>query len=318
MIKPAGTPAGFFSFIDMSCDIESAVRIACLLDVTARKPGNVHPLAAFADCDWEAFAASAEAIAPVLAGAAGRSLGETILRAVEATRERVGRNTNLGMILLLAPLATVPPDEPVDRATLGRVLARTTFDDCHLVYEAIRLARPGGLGSANVQDVTAPPTVTLIEAMRLASGRDDVAKQYVDGFSDVLTLSGRFSARDLPALEREIVNAQLELLAARADTLIGRKCGKEVAIEATRLASDALAAGGLGTSEGRQRVTRLDAWLRGDGSRRNPGTTADLIAAGVFVAIRNGAAPCFAARDVTAYAQEIRRSGETLPPTASR
>src|SRR5687768_40558 len=101
--------------------IEAAVRAACLLEVTARKVGNVHPLAAFADCDWEAFAASAEAIAPVLGRAPGRPLGETILEAVVATKQRVGRNTNLGMILLLAPLAAVPESEEL-RPGAGRVL----------------------------------------------------------------------------------------------------------------------------------------------------------------------------------------------------
>lgn len=289
--------------------LETALRTACLLEVTARKPGNVHPLASFDDCDWETFATSAEAIAPVLAGAAGRPLGETILRAVEATKERVGRNTNLGMILLIAPLAAVPIGSSL-KSGIERVLSSTTIDDCRLVYEAIRTARPGGLGTADREDVSAEPTMNLREAMRLAADRDDVALQYVTGFSTVFELATLFSATRLAELEEQILLAFLGRLAQHPDSLIARKCGLDMARESSRLAAECLSSE---TSEPRtaltsDRVSQIDAFLRADGNRRNPGTTADLIAAALFVAIQENRIPCFDAASIRAYAVELRRA----------
>lgn len=304
--------------------IEEAVRAACLWEVTARKVGNVHPLASFADCDWEAFAASADAIAPVLGGAAGRPLGESIFLAVEATRERVGRNTNLGMILLLAPLAAVPDDgaptqEGVERvrAAVRGVLDATTVEDCRLLYDAIRLARPGGLGKAEREDVSAPPTVTLVEAMRLAADRDAVARQNANGFEQAFVSSYAFLAADPVTLERQIVATHLGLIADGFETLIARKCGPETAAEAARRAAEvrqAIADRGPGGDA----LTLFDAWLRADGNRRNPGTTADLIAAALFLAIRRGVVHRLGTTEALAYAHEIRRSGRPLPDFASR
>jgi triphosphoribosyl-dephospho-CoA synthase len=322
--------------------IEDAVRTACLLEVTARKVGNVHPLAAFADCDWEAFAASAEAVAPVLGGAAGRPLGETILRAVEATNAAVGRNTNLGMVLLLAPLAAASGGGAAPRReAVRRVLEETTVDDAKRLYEAIRLARPGGLGTAEREDVAVPPTVTLAEAMRLAADRDAVARQYDNGFDDVFAFARHFSATEpagatggssasaecpsthepensvappttvfspawLP-LERQIVTAHIEMIAAGLETLITRKCGPETAVEVQRRAAGVLDVIKVGGPDAERAFADFDAWLRADGNRRNPGTTADLIAASLFVAIREGRVACFEAGKVRGFAEDICR-----------
>ncbi|MGC1273995.1 MAG: triphosphoribosyl-dephospho-CoA synthase [Planctomycetaceae bacterium] len=298
-------------------DKHAAIHTACLLEATARKPGNVHPLAAFADCDWETFAVSAEAIAPVLAGAASRPLGESILRAVEATQTRVGRNTNLGMILLLAPLAAVPEDQLISIESIAGVLDRTTVEDCRLVYEAIRRAHPGGLGSTKKEDVAAAPTVTLVEAMRLAADRDAVARQYANGFADVLAWSVLFTAADVQSLEGQIVVRHSEMISRGLETLIARKCGPTIAAEATRRAAILFTT--FLSNEPRIEVALadFDAWLRADGNRRNPGTTADLIAASLFVAIRDGRIPCFAADEVRTYGDALRRSGGMLPFPAS-
>lgn len=286
--------------------IETTLRTACLLEVTARKPGNVHPLAAFADCNWEAFAASADAIAPVLAGAGSRPLGESILRAVEATKERVGRNTNLGMILLIAPLAAVPVDQDL-REGVRQVLAKTTVDDCRLVYEAIRLARPGGLGKAAEEDVAAAPSVSLTQAMKLASHRDDVARQYDCDFADVFELAGSLRGTTLPEVETQIVAAFVGRLATRLDTLILRKCGVEIAQRASELAAACVTPGLPESSV--DGLSQLDQFLRADGNRRNPGTTADLLAAALLVAIRKRQIPCFNADEVHAFAERLRGAG---------
>ena len=100
----------------------------------------------------------------------------------------VSTNTNLGMILLLTPLAAVPPT--IDLADgVEQVLAATTRDDARLVYQAIRLASPGGIGRVDEQDVADEPTMTLREVMALAADRDLVARQYAGGFQEVLSRS---------------------------------------------------------------------------------------------------------------------------------
>jgi len=260
-------------------------RIACLLEVTARKPGNVHRSADFeGDAYYLDFALSAGAIAGPLDRARTIGVGRAVFEAVEATRRVVATNTNLGMVLLLAPLAAVPEGTALGPG-VAEVLARTTVDDAVLVYRAIRLARPGGLGSVDEQDVAAEPTIPLVEAMRLAAGRDLVARQYAEGYADVFGLALPALAGGIAAgrgIESAIVGAYLATLAAGPDTLIARKRGRAVAEEASRRASEAIRSGDL---------DGLDAWLRGDGHARNPGATADLIAAALFAALVDGTIP---------------------------
>src|SRR4029453_11018165 len=136
-------------------DVATAAQLACLLEVSAAKPGNVSPGRHFPDARYEDFLASAAAIGSPLAGAGTRPVGATVRLAIEATRNWVPSNTNVGLVLLLvppAPAATL--ESPVDdwatlRKTLRRVLAETTVDDAIDVYVAIRLAAPGGVGRAD-------------------------------------------------------------------------------------------------------------------------------------------------------------------------
>jgi triphosphoribosyl-dephospho-CoA synthase len=265
-------------------------QLACLLEATARKPGNVHRFRDFDDVHYLDFLLSAAAIAEALDDAPQTGVGRTILRAVEATRRVVSTNTNLGMILLLAPLAAVPIGKDL-RQGVETVLGETTIEDASLVYRAIRLASPGGLGKAQNQDIDDEPTVNLREAMALAADRDLVARQYAHAFADVFD-------RALPALrtsiergrplETAIVAAYLVFLADRPDSLIARKRGDAVALEASRLASGVLAAGWPDTSEGAEAIDAFDAWLRLDGNARNPGASADLTTAALFAALRDG------------------------------
>lgn len=255
---------------------------ACLLEVTARKPGNVHRGRDFADLTFVDFLLSAAAVGPALDRAAGRRVGVTVLDGVRATRTVVRTNTNLGILLLLAPLAAVPDGHDL-RAGMNGILDRLDVEDSRLAYAAIRLANPGGLGRAAEQDVADEPTLPLREIMRLAAGRDLVARQYADGFRIVFDEGVPALCRGLEqagALEPAIIQCQLRLLADHPDSLIARKCGPAVAAEASRRARAVL--------DGVATLAELDAWLTADGHRRNPGTTADLVTACLFVALRQG------------------------------
>ena len=284
------SPAEF----DANTHLAEAIRLACVLEASAAKPGNVHPRAAFPDLTFEDFVRSAEAIAPVLAHTVDVGVGRTVFLAIEATRAVVTSNTNLGIVLLLAPLAAVPRDRTL-REGLSDVLSRLTRDDAAWVYRAIRLAQPGGLGTTASEDVAHEPTGTLLEVMTLAAERDGVASQYANGFAWVLQEGAPFLASigsDFAQhWDAAIIELQLRLMAEHPDTLIARKCGAEVAQEASRLARDCLqelARLPLASDQRAECVIDFDHWLRADGHRRNPGTTADLVAACLFAAIREG------------------------------
>ena len=268
----------------------SLAQVACLLEATARKPGNVHRFRDFSDSHYLDFGLSALAIGPALDCAGSDGVGAAVLAAVRATRSLVTTNTNLGMILLLAPMAAVPVGEPLATG-IERVLGSLTVVDARRVFEAVRLAKPGGLGTAPDQDLSGEPTVTLREAMRLAAGRDSVARQYVNGFADVLDLALAFLAESLGEchpLETAIVAAHLNVLARLPDTLIARKRGENEANEASRRAAEVIARGWPGDAEGVRLCEEFDRWLRAEGHARNPGTTADLVAAALFAGLREG------------------------------
>jgi triphosphoribosyl-dephospho-CoA synthase len=270
-------------------EVAAAGQLACLLEVSAPKPGNVSPGRHFHDTRYEDFLASAVAIGPALAAAGENPLGTTIRRAVEATLTWTRSNTNLGIVLLLAPLARAALREGAGlRERLRTVLAETTVTDAGEVYAAIRRARPGGLGEAKAEDVAGAPTVSLRDAMSLAADRDTIAREYVTDFA--LTFETGVPA--VLAARREglvwsdtVVEAYLALLDATPDTHIARKLGAAEAAAISLQAREARAAGGTRSPEGRRALGLLDAGLRDERNRRNPGTTADLTCAALFVVI---------------------------------
>jgi len=265
-------------------------QIACVLEVAAIKPGNVHRLADFAGLHLVDFLLSATAIAGPLDRARAEGIGPVVLGAIEATRRVVSTNTNLGIILLLAPLAAVPESAGLAEG-VEAVLAATTADDARLVYRAIRLAQPGGLGEVPDQDVTGEPTITLRAAMTLAAGRDSIARQYANGFHEVLDEALPALRESLHAgrpLETAVVAAFLHVLAHYPDSLIARKYGLAHASEISRRAGGLLDAGWPEREEARRLCGEFDAWLRDPGNRFNPGTTADLVTAALYAALREG------------------------------
>jgi triphosphoribosyl-dephospho-CoA synthase len=250
----------------------------------------VSPGRHFHDTRYEDFLASAVAIGPALAAAGENPLGTTIRRAVEATLRWTRSNTNLGIVLLLAPLARAALRQGAAglRERLRTVLAATTVTDAGEVYAAIRRARPGGLGEAKAEDVAGAPTVSLRDAMALAAERDAIAREYVTDFA--LTFETGVPAvlaarREGLAWSDTVVEAYLALLDAAPDTHIARKLGAADAAAISLQAREVRAAGGTRSPEGRRALALLDAELRDERNRRNPGTTADLTCAALFVVI---------------------------------
>ncbi|HKW41180.1 MAG TPA: triphosphoribosyl-dephospho-CoA synthase [Gemmatimonadales bacterium] len=281
------------SFTARETEVAAAAQLACLLEARAPKPGNVSPVASFRDATYEDFLASAVAIGPALAQAGDRPLGVTIRAAVEATARWVPSNTNLGLILLLAPLARAAlraGDAPL-RDSLHATLAETTVSDAREAYGAIRQAAPGGLGDSPEQDVADTPTVTLRDAMALAAERDAIAREYVTDFRTTFEIGAPALRRALDARlswSDAVVEAYLTLLAAWPDTLIARKLGEVHALYVQRRARAVLDAGGVRTERGREAIVALDRELRDEANTRNPGAAADLTGAAIYVVLLEG------------------------------
>ena len=262
------------------------------------KPGNVSVDSAGHGMTAAQFIASADAAASALF-IHGAPVGARILDAVSRTRDVAGCNTNLGIVLLVAPLAAaldLLADSPVDGVAwctaTERVLTTLDLDDARAAYRAIALARPGGLGDAPEQSVHELPTVDLRTAMSLAADRDSIARQYANGFQDVFETgldTARRAQRSGQSQPATLVTLDMFLafLSGWPDSHIVRKHGLQVAQSVTREARGryeamhrALARGALADE-----LLTLGAWdaeLKAQGL--NPGTSADLTVATLFVA----------------------------------
>jgi triphosphoribosyl-dephospho-CoA synthase len=191
----------------------------------------------------------------------------------------VGTNTNLGILLLCAPLAAAAEDKPPDlRTRLAQVLDALDVADAALAFRAIVRAAPAGLGRAERHDVFAPATVTLKAAMAEAAGRDRIARQYVCTFEDVFEAAlSRSTDRSWATLA-----VYLEFLCAFPDSHIVRKHGSATAQEICRTARGFRAR----LAAGEARAALLPDLLEWDGRLKardiNPGTSADLTVATLF------------------------------------
>lgn len=217
-----------------AADLARAFVTACRLDVEAFKPGNVSLASPGHGMQAQDFLDSAAAGAGPMSEP-GYGVGERIYRCVAATRLAVGCNTNLGIILLCAPLAqaVLLPLTGRLQARIGEVLRRLDRTDADYAYRAICLAAPGGLGTSETHDVHEVPKVTLLAAMQAAEDRDRIAWQYGHGYADIFTI-GVPGIRDAMARGNPEAWAAarifMEFLSRYPDTHIARKWGLEAAL----------------------------------------------------------------------------------------
>jgi triphosphoribosyl-dephospho-CoA synthase len=286
---------------------------ACRAELEAAKPGNVTLRRGLPGLRPADFLRSAEALRAAFARRRPRTVGILVLDAIRRTRRRVHTNTNLGLSLILAPLALASTRSPFEqdrgagrsrrpaaegrggsssaaggslgslRRRVERVLRSMTTRDARQVYEAIRLARPGGMGKVVQEDISGRPRRSLRACMALATRRDAIASEYARGYPLTFGVGApaleRWLGAGLP-LGEAVVMTYLTLLARRPDSLVARRRGVAVARRVSRRAARVLALGGVLTRRGRRALASFDAWLRRSGL--NPGTTADLTAAAIF------------------------------------
>jgi triphosphoribosyl-dephospho-CoA synthase len=270
MIDPAGLEAAFVT--------------ACRGELQALKPGNVHIHAPGHRMTVEDF----EVSALVAAGPLCRldsSIGARIEAAVRATWDAVAMNTNLGIILLAAPLIAAAERDCASapfQSNLAALLDQLTIEDAAAAFRGIALANPAGLGAVPDQDVAQPPTVTLRQAMDMAASRDLIARQYVTAYDDVwrIGLAALNWARERGWPEEwAVTTCYMAFLASFPDSHIVRKHGESVAREVLEKARTLLQRL-LVSAKPSDLVTELQAF---DNALKlgniNPGSCADLTVA---------------------------------------
>jgi triphosphoribosyl-dephospho-CoA synthase len=267
--------------------LEGLYRQACEIELQAFKPGNVSVYAEGHGMSVSDFRISAEVSSGALCNPA-YCLGEKIYHAVKATREAIGCNTNLGIILLCAPLIQAATRVTADvtlRQALSQVLAATTITDADWAFKAIALAAPGGLGASEGQDVHNPASVTLTQAMEIASGRDRIALQYAVDYKDIFDFAVlRYNSRLCQWRDKNwaAVFVYAELLSQYPDSHIERKHGNKytgwVAVRMRQFLEEFGQA--TDPAQIKQPLFCLDTEFKSIGV--NPGTTADMTVATIL------------------------------------
>ncbi|UCC55693.1 MAG: triphosphoribosyl-dephospho-CoA synthase [Gammaproteobacteria bacterium] len=270
--------------------VAEAVEFACLTELGVMKPGNVSVHGGGQGKTAEDFMRSARAITPELSRQ-GSSVGERILNAVRSTRREVDCNTNLGIVLLCAPLAHAALQLAHGqslRQSLRTTLRGLDRRDTQRCFEAIRLARPGGLGVVQQYDVAEKePRIGLLQAMAAAAVRDRIARQYVTDFEDVFEIAVphlQAESERLQSCEHATMTTYLYLLGAIPDTHIQREFDRHVANSVCRKAKQLYVeyvAPQMQENRLFSRLSEFDKELKRKGI--NPGTTADMTVAALMV-----------------------------------
>jgi len=303
--------------------VGNSATLAALLEVSAYpKPGNVHRLRDFHDTTYEHFLAGATALGRVMGQVARRAaeigepgkaeMGRGVLKAVKAVnRWHRGGNTHLGVALLFTPLSTAAgltlinraPTAETLREELVEAIRKAGVEDTLKLVEAVALAAPPHvLRGADKLDVTNTETriqvvkdrVTPIELFRLCQKRDIICREWVTGFKVVFQEGYPTLLQGLEkglSINKATVQTFLTILANHLDSLIQRKAGKAEAKRVSEKAAEILASGGVSTPRGTNLIDQLDQELSKSQGLLNPGTTADLTAASLFVLLLEGWRP---------------------------
>jgi triphosphoribosyl-dephospho-CoA synthase len=270
-------------------EISAAFLAACRAELDALKPGNVHRHSAGHGMDVAHFERAAEAAAGPITNSS-LSVGKRILRATEASVAATGLNTNLGIVLLCAPIAKAASETSLGvglRRRLDMILSALDEDDAADTFAAIRIANPAGLGNVEKGDVRDnPERMTLIKAMYLAAERDRIANAYVTAYSDIFdfALPVFQDAQRLAAdYNLAVTTLHMALLAEFPDTHIARKYGAAAAAEVRQEAREMKAQWApVASAKSMAALLEFDAKMKSKGL--NPGTTADFVVATLFVA----------------------------------
>jgi triphosphoribosyl-dephospho-CoA synthase len=264
--------------------------LALLLEVTGTpKPGNVDRHREYDDLRFEHFMAGAVGSTRGLNLAQqGAAVGRAFERSVVGMAEQSAGNTQFGALLLLVPLVRAASDEDRTLSPEGvnEIIEATTVDDAcdfYRAFEHVGVAvddPPSGLEALDVRQGTqAEPTLrdrelTLLDVMQLSADVDGVAREWMEGFQRSFAAAEWIEENDGPVPDRAS-DAFLRLLAEEPDTFIVKQHDQTTAEEATERVQETL--------DGERDPDMLaEEFVQQD---INPGTTADLTAAALFIAL---------------------------------
>ncbi|MDS0283111.1 triphosphoribosyl-dephospho-CoA synthase [Haloarcula onubensis] len=265
--------------------------LALLLEVTGTpKPGNVDRERDFADLRFEHFMAGAVGARPGLALASeGEPVGHALERAVAGMADQSAGNTQFGALLLLAPLVAAASEGDLTPAGADEVARRTTVADAADFYRAFEHVDvavadpPAGMEPLDVRRGSeAIPTLeerglTLFDVMEQSVDADGVAAEWAGGFRRTFDAADALLADDGPVPDRAS-RVFVELLAEEMDSFVLTRNGPEAATEVQRRAR-AVLDGEEGAAALAEELVDRDI---------NPGTTADIVAGALFVALERG------------------------------
>jgi len=306
--------------------IASCLELAILLESSAHKPGNISVVTNFEDTRYEHFLASAVAARASFELAAQRGMalskgeispsqmgvGDIIKDCVQRiSKWQLGGNTLLGTVILLSPIAVAAGmsgdeegrfDIPGLRRNLKDVIESTTSEDAINLYEAIRIAKPSGLGKVSDLDVNSLEStrrildegITLHQIFKIASTYDTICSEWVNNYPVAFDLAYPYlieQTRKKKETSQAVIQTFLKVLAEHPDTFIARKTSMERAKGVSAKAKHILELGALETHRGLESLEKFDKELRLEGNILNPGTTADLIAAALALCILSGYRP---------------------------
>jgi triphosphoribosyl-dephospho-CoA synthase len=304
--------------------ISQCLQLGMLLEVSAKKPGNITLLLGFEGTSFEHFLASSVACFPSFEEAASRGIsvsegnlpiekvgvGKLIQNCLlDITAWQKGGNTLLGAVILCIPIAVAAGmtqlEENFDlmqlRLNLKKIVESTTSEDAIYLYETINNVRPGGLNKAPELDLNSADSkkrlltenISLYEVFKIAADYDSICFEWINNYPITIDLAYPFLTDQMRTLDlnTSIVHTYLKVLYEYPDTLISRKVGEKISQEISLEANRLLQLGGLKTEKGRNGLIEFDRNLRGNANKLNPGTTADLIAATLCFSVLLGYRP---------------------------
>lgn len=268
---------------------------SCLLELRSLKPGNVGVHGDGHGMTLQQFIDSAMASSSALFDASNETVGQRVLAAVTRTHQAVGDNTNLGIILLVSPIIQclmkhclhgLKPLHSLQDLTAS-VLENLTVEDAIDAYQAIHIAAPGGMGEVADHDVADIPDITLKQAMDISAPYDRVAYQYHTNYKEIFEQNLSIYWQYLKKWQQPrwaTTAVFLTQWAREPDTLIIRKQGllkaQQISDMIAPLTEQVLASNDPQLVEGE--LLALDKQLKSESI--NPGTTADITVATLFVA----------------------------------
>jgi len=293
---------------------------ACILEVSAPKPGNVNREYDFKDTAYGDFILGSHAIKPAIAEAAINGfnagigkisfkeirIGNYIKNAViRVKKSHSGGNTHLGICLLLVPIAAGAGLCMAQRKDFGqlrdniqKILIATTVDDSISFYDAVLLSSTHGLNKENELDVSERDSknklkeldMNFYRLMRYSTKKDRIAQELYNGMPIIFDIGVPMLKKiyeRVNDINSAIVQTYLVILSRYPDTLIGKKVGWDKAKEVSLYAEKVLGSGGILADENKE-ITEFDQFLRSDGNKLNPGTTADIITGTLMISLLQG------------------------------